>query len=272
MTTTVDSAPAPIEGDERAALEAERDALLASLDDLDAELAAGDLDEQDYERLRDDYTARAASVERSLRRGRDERPVAPPTSAARRAAILLGVAAFAAGAALLLTRSMGERLPGQTVTGNAQSGLGGVIRQLEQQVGQDPTDASARRRLARARLQQRDVAAAIKDFDAAARLDPTDAESRAYAGWIVYQAGLADEALRRLDDAIAASPDYPDAHLFRGIVLLRAKGDAAGAVAELERYLAAIPAGPLDADVRSLLEEARRQASAPSTPTTAAGP
>lgn len=262
MTTTVGPVPIPIDDAERAALEAERDALLASLDDLDVEVAAGDLDQGDYERLRDDYTARAAAVERSLRQSHDGRPVAPPTSTRRRIAILLGVAAFAVGTGVLLTRSMGERLPGQTVTGNAQSGLPGVIRQLEQQVSDNPGDGAARRRLAQARLQSRDLEGAIKDFDAAARLDPTDAESRAYAAWIVFQAGLADEALRRLDSAIAASPDYPDAHLFRGIVLLRAKNEPAGAVVELERYLALVPAGPLDGDVRALLDEARRQVAA----------
>lgn len=268
MTATDTGEAAPLATAEWAALEAERDVLLASLEDLDAELASGDLDPGDYERLRDDYTARAARVERSLRQGRDERPVAPPISPRRRIAVATAVVTFAAGAAILLASSMGQRLPGQTVTGNAQSGLPGVIRQLEQQVRDNPGDGAARRSLARARLQNRDLTGALKDFDAAARLDPADAESRAYGGWIVFQAGLVDDALERLDRAVAASADYPDAHLFRGIVLLRAKNDAAGAVAALERYLALVPAGPLDGDVRALLDDARRQAAAPTTPTT----
>ena len=273
MTTTQAGEEAAIGTDERAALEAERDFLLASLEDLDAELASGDLDPGDYERLRDDYTARAARVERSLRRGLDERPIALPTSPKRRVAVAAAVIAFAAGAAFLLTASMGQRLPGQTVTGNAQSGLPGVIRQLEQQVRDNPTDGAARRSLAGARLQNGDLTGALKDFDAAARLDPTDAESRAYAGWLVFQAGLADEALRRLDAAVAASADYPDTHLFRGIVLLRAKNDPGGAVAALERYLALVPAGPLHDDVRAVLADARAQmAAASSTTTTAATP
>lgn len=39
----------------------ERDHLFRSLDDLDRELAAGDIDQHDYETLRADYTARAAA-------------------------------------------------------------------------------------------------------------------------------------------------------------------------------------------------------------------
>ena len=47
-------------------LEAERDFLLRSLDDLDAERDAGNIDDATYQSLHDDYTARAASVIRSL--------------------------------------------------------------------------------------------------------------------------------------------------------------------------------------------------------------
>src|SRR4051794_18690615 len=57
-------APAPglrvLGPDELAALEEQRDFLLGSLRDLDAEHDAGDVDEADYLALKDDYTARAA--------------------------------------------------------------------------------------------------------------------------------------------------------------------------------------------------------------------
>jgi len=50
----------------RSALEEERDFCLRSLRDLDAERDAGDIDEADYETLRDSYTSRAAVVLRQL--------------------------------------------------------------------------------------------------------------------------------------------------------------------------------------------------------------
>src|SRR5438045_1411526 len=51
---------------DRDAVEAERDFLLRSLDDLDAERAEGNIDNGTYQTLHDDYTARAAAAIRSL--------------------------------------------------------------------------------------------------------------------------------------------------------------------------------------------------------------
>ena len=55
-----------VDVDELARLEEERDFLLTSLRDLELEREAGDIDELDYTRLRDDYTARAATVLRAI--------------------------------------------------------------------------------------------------------------------------------------------------------------------------------------------------------------
>ena len=53
----------------------EVDFLLRSLDDLDAEHDAGDLDDDDYQLLRDGYTARAAEVLRAREEHRPSEPV-----------------------------------------------------------------------------------------------------------------------------------------------------------------------------------------------------
>ncbi len=68
----------------REQLEAERDFLLKSLDDLEAERAAGGIDEESYQALHDDYTARAAATIRTLRDGVDARPAGAGTSWRRR--------------------------------------------------------------------------------------------------------------------------------------------------------------------------------------------
>ena len=65
------AAPTPtprreLDPDTLAALEEQRDFLLASIADLDREHAAGDLSDDDARELRDDYTARAAEVIRSI--------------------------------------------------------------------------------------------------------------------------------------------------------------------------------------------------------------
>ena len=55
-----------LDPDALAALEQQRDFLLASLRDLDREHDAGDLDDIDHQTLRDDYTARTAEVLRAI--------------------------------------------------------------------------------------------------------------------------------------------------------------------------------------------------------------
>ncbi|MDQ1449531.1 MAG: hypothetical protein QOC79_2502, partial [Actinomycetota bacterium] len=55
-------------------LEAERDFLLRSLEDLDSELATGNIDPDTYRVLHDDYTARASAVIQSIADG-VERPL-----------------------------------------------------------------------------------------------------------------------------------------------------------------------------------------------------
>ena len=55
-----------LDPDALAALEEERDFLLRSLEDLEREHAAGDVDDSDFEELKDDYTARAAAVIRAI--------------------------------------------------------------------------------------------------------------------------------------------------------------------------------------------------------------
>lgn len=264
------SAPARFDPDALAALESERDFLLRSLDDLEAERAVGDLQPDQYERLRDDYTARAAAVLRAIDEGVDARPVAPPTSLRRRLLVAAALAGFAAVAAVLLAGALGQRLPGETVTGNEQSAPRDTADDraaLERDVRDRPDDAGAHLALARFLLDAGDVAEAVKEFDAAARLDPANAEATAYAGWLVYLASrsadpaaaaeLTDGALRRLDAAVAAQPDYPPARFFRGMVLFRGKGDAAGAASEFERYLALVPDGPERQQVQALLDQAR---------------
>jgi tetratricopeptide (TPR) repeat protein len=269
--------------DELAALESERDFLLRSLDDLETERAAGNLEDDRYRSLRDDYTARAAAVLRSIEEGVDARPAPPPLSWRRRLVTVLAIVGFAGVAAVLLAGALGQRLPSGSATGNAQSDR---RQALQAQIRQHPDSAPAHLAYARYLLNAGEAADAVAEFDTAARLDPNNAEPQAYAGWLVFLAArsqsgdpqtaqppsgdvrktgdvaaeLTATALRRLDRAVAADPDYPDAHFFRGMVLLRGVNDAAGAAGEFERYLALAPEGPQSDQVRQLLESARSQA------------
>jgi hypothetical protein len=80
--TTTESTPG---GADLEALEQERQFLLRSLADLDAELEAGDIEEDDYRTLSDDYTARAATVLKAIEAMATPRPAVTDRSAARSA-------------------------------------------------------------------------------------------------------------------------------------------------------------------------------------------
>ncbi len=245
------------------AREEERQFLLRSLDDLEAERVAGNIDDETYQQLHDDYTARAAITVRAMRDDKDADDAAtesPPPSRARRVLVIGGLIVFAAVAATTMAFALGARLPGQTITGNSQARSNVTVQQrlraLEATVAKLPNDAGARLALARFRLGQRDLAGALQDYQAAAGLDPTNAEPFAYSGWIIRLQGFPDQGLQLLDKAVSVDGAYPDAHFFRGFVLLRDKKDPKAAIPEFQQYLVAAPGSPLADQVRSLLAEA----------------
>lgn len=251
-----------LDGSALEALRAERDFLLRSIEDLEAERAHGELSSGRYEDLLGTYTVQAATVIRALERAESAQAAAGETAGGpeparrrhgrgRRAMGGAAAVALLALGGVLLVQSLDRREMGQSITGNAQSrtsppGAPGAARER-------PQDPQARVDYARALLAQGRLVDGLKEFDAAARLDPGNAEAKAYGGWIVFLAGLAEDALRRLDDAVAADPAYPDAHFFRGMVLLRGRDDRAGALVELRQFVRLAPAGPERSQVEATI-------------------
>lgn len=211
--------------------------LVRSLDDLDAELAAGDLDPADYEALRNDYTVRVADAVRqsgdSIAATNGPDHVTPATAAEttetadttggkgpgfNRWLILVSLGLFAVGAGWLLARSAGERGVGDALTGSI--------------------DQSARQRVADCQntgMNDGDILGAIQCFDDVLTTDPDNVEALTYRAWFLVLAassGAADttssgtaqevellEAARvYLDEAIGIDPSYPDARVFRIVV------------------------------------------------------
>ena len=192
-------AAGPADPDAYAALEEQRDFLLGSLDDLERERAAGDIDESDYEALRDDYTARAAAVLRALDDGGARFASARrPGSRRLGVAVIVGVLVFGAGAGLLVARSAGSRNDGATGGG---------------------TGLAARDELAEclSRFSRGDVLEAVMCYDEVLADDPDNLEALTYRGWALVQSTLVDDGLEYLDRAIALDPTYPDARVFRAI-------------------------------------------------------
>lgn len=255
----------------RDSLEEERDFLLRSLDDLEAERAEGNIDDATYERLHADYTARAARVLHQLE-GDRVTPVetGPAVSPRRRALTVTGLVVFALVAGVTLAYGLGARLPGQTITGRqsptATDQSRAALAAARADVKAHPDDVDARLVLARA-LTASNPAGALDQYRAAAKLDPTNAEPYAYSGWLIRLQGFPDQGLTLIDKAITTDAAYPDAHFFRGIILLRDQSDSEAAAAEFRRYLELSPNSPLAPQVRQLLDQATNPSSTTSTST-----
>lgn len=208
-----------------AALEEELALQLRSLDDLDAEFNAGDLDRADYDTLRDDYTVRVADTMRKLDNQRDL------VSTPKRRFNLWAVAAmvvFAAGAGVLLARSTGERGVNDVLTGNIESSRQRVFDC--QRMAEDGQ-----------------IVESLQCFDDVLLEDPDNVEALTYRGWFVIltissagdtvdegqAAELLNSGLTYLDRAVEVAPDFPDARAFRSVVYDRL-GRADEACTEIE--------------------------------------
>ncbi len=271
--------------EERASLEEQRDVLLRSLRDLEAERAAGDIGEADYTTLKDDYTARAAAVLRALDAASRPRPrtAAPrprprprprpargkpnanvPVSGRQRTlAVSLAVAfAIVAVAGLSVVIFSGDREPGQPVTGSGPD------------TSTSTATATAPDRVAEALALENDnqPVEALKIYDEILADDPDNVEAHAYRGWLLKRAGLVDEALMSLDRAVTLDPTFPDARFFRGMVLYQDRDDPAGAVEEFKAFLANDPPPEFVAAVQEVLAKAEAAAAAKAAGVTTVAP
>jgi len=246
--------------DERETLEGEREFLLKSLDDLDAELVAGNIDPDTYRTLHDDYTARAAAAIHELADG-VERTRAEPKRL--KLVTVGGVVVFCVLLAVLLAHAVGQRQSGQTITGRQQTQTTDTL---------DPHTYDGQIAIAREQLRNGKYEAALSAYTAAAGLDATQPEPLAYRGWIfLLSAGqvadantrksLVDQAGHDFDKAITIAPKYPDAYFFQGYMLYNFDNKPADAYKALVRFENLAPQDhPLRQLVEQLIAEVARAA------------
>ena len=202
-----------MDADRLAELDVERQFLLRSLADLEREHEAGDVDDVDYETLRDGYTARAAATLREIERG-SQSPPPPPKHWGRILAWVGVVAVVAVAAGFVLARSWGDRGSGDV------SPTGGI---------DDDGTVSAMLSEARSSMET-DPLHAIDVFADVLQVDPDNVEAITYGAWLSVASALqsgneeffaaaADPALAQFDRAIELDPTYADPHCFTAIVL-----------------------------------------------------
>lgn len=267
MTATSRDALDP---DALAALEDQRDFLLASLDDLEAERAAGDIDEHDYETLRDDYTARAAAVLRAIEARNSQRVAARPPKRRGQAALVGGlVAIIAILAGILVAQNAGRRSTSGGITGTnddsarevlaeaddllANGDIDAALERYADAVELDPRNVEIINKMATAQVAAGDAEAAIATYDDALAIDPENVEALAYQASLFHRQGDTERALDQIDQAIRLDRGFVDAWSMKIAVL----GDAD----RFDEGTAAITALAADGDVDIALAVAQQSAS-----------
>ena len=232
-----------LDPDELAHLEEQRDFLLRSLEDLEREHDAGDLDDTDYEHLSDDYTARAAETLRAIKERRAafesaKRPPNPRRTLVAGSAVLV----FAVAAGIAVAASVGARQPGGVSSG------GITVEQTDTQ------KAGA----CEAKMPTDPAPSVVACFRAILDRDQHNVVALTWLGWeLRLSAGTGPTASVLMNaaadleaKAVAADPSYSFAHAFRAIIAYE-RGDAAAA----KKYLADFRSHDPSAEAQSIIQQ-----------------
>jgi tetratricopeptide (TPR) repeat protein len=233
-----------LDPDALAALEEQRDFLLRSLEDLEREHDAGDVDDHDYAALKDDYTARAARTIRAIEAHQARVAAARPArSWPRTIAVVAGIVAFAVGAGVLVAQFAGRREAGDQLSGDIRESTRDQLDRGRLALGEERWDD------------------AIEIYDEVLADQPDNVEALTYKGRAQVGKGDMDGVLT-LIEAAETDPDYPDAHYFlAGAFAIAGRYDTA--LAELDRLDDLDPPPDMAeaaADLRSEIEAARADA------------
>jgi len=233
--------------DRLAELEEERRFLLRSLDDLEREHEAGDVDAADYETLKDGYTVRAAAVLREIDSGRSRLAPKSPRRWGRLVGAAAVVLAVAVGIGVVLAGAFGERGANDEITGFNPG-----------------NDARVVLASARDALNTGDFALANALFGRVVQMERErevdNVEAITYFGWTlalqvrreggdVTTDDRVDAARLALSQATQIDPDYADPNCFLAIIEYAFLDDADAALPYVEVCEASDP----PADIADLI-------------------
>lgn len=225
--------------DQRFQLRDQVQLLRRSLADLDAELADGEISEEEHARLTERDRAKLGEAEAALAAlGADEPGAAEPGVARprrrRRWLLVVGFAGIAIGAVGLAYGALAARDPGATSGGQAQLNA-------DQQVATDLAEASSY-------VAAGDLGRAVAKYSAVLKLRPRNVEALSEFGWLTYLESMraGDEqaaagARPFLVRAVALDPTNPAPRLHLGILLLELRKDPKAAVVQFDQFLALKP-------------------------------
>ena len=217
--------------------------LLRSLDDLEREHAAGELDDDDYQVLKDETTRRAAEVVRAVESGRVEMAERPGPNRVRLAVGAILVVALGIGAGFAVANASGSRQPGEFGSGE--------IRDLTDDRLQEASE------LARSG----DIQGALERYDGVLQDDPDNVEALSERGLLLASLseaaelpGLLASGRSSVERALEVDPGNPRSLLYLGLIQ-RLGGEEKAAVTTLRQALASDPPPALRSSIEGFLEE-----------------
>lgn len=214
--------------------------LRRSLDDLDAELAEGEIAPEEHARLAERDRTKLAEAQAALaalgdEEGATESAQPPRARRRRRWLLVVGFSGIAIGALGLAYGALSTRDPGATSGGQAQLNA-------DQQVASDLATASSY-------VAAGDLGRAVSKYSEVLRIRPRNVEALSEFGWLTYlesmRAGDAKAAAGAqpfLERAIVLDPNNPAPRLHLGILLLELRKDPKAAVVQFDQFLALKPA------------------------------
>jgi len=222
---------------------------VSSLRDLEFAVAAGTIATEDAARLR-------AAIERgTLVRHVPDRPGLAPWRTLLVAAALGAITVVLI--VLALPQQVGDRAPGEPVTGTAQRPP--TIAELEMRARSDPRDVPTLLALADAYLSDGQSARAVATYQAVLAIDKENVNALNGIGFLLFQSGEVQGARLAAERVLALRPRDPDALFLKGLIQYRSE-DYRGAVETWGVYLDVGEFHPAAQMVRPLYEEARKRA------------
>ena len=260
------------------ALEEERDFFLRSLRDLEAERAAGDMDDVDYQALKNDYTSRAAALLRRLDPPAEGAAVAggavsggavsggemvgrsagvrERSAGGRRrrgrprwrlVAVIAAVVAAAGLTGWKIGQASGPRAAGDNISGGGGSPAGAALS----------TAAVARLLVEGQSTAAENPVGALKDFNKILAVYPDQPQALTDEGWVLAQGGVVNQGEADLERAERVAPSFDLPHAYLGIIM-GDQEDFAGAVNQLRYYLSHGPDAALRGQASAALAAAQR--------------
>ena len=180
--------------------EKEKDFLLKSLDDLDSELAKGDLTEKDYAQLSRNYKRRLIKLTKQETRSIKESKLQNVKKTWFTVTFLV-VLALISGIAI--ANSSGERTGSETITGSIRKSTVTKLQEAQQLLSDsDKWDE------------------AISLYDEVLQDQPSNAEALTYRAWLRYRTGEdSDPQIRDWREVRILNPEFADAIVFLTIAL-----------------------------------------------------